>query len=83
MAGKNTAAFGIFRTIDQTERAANALMAAGFSTQDISVLMSDTHSTREFGLVRYGLDQARRAGLTKKDVLNCLAWSKFCRLMKR
>jgi DNA polymerase (family X) len=44
---------------------------------------TDSHSTREFGLVRYGLDQARRAGLTKGDVLNCMAWSKLARVMKR
>jgi DNA polymerase (family X) len=35
---------------------------------------TDAHSTREFGTVRYGIDQARRAGLDKKSVLNCLAW---------
>lgn len=46
-------------------------------------ISTDAHSTREFGFVRYGLDQARRAGLTKGDVLNCLPWSKLIRLMKR
>ena len=27
---------------------------------------TDAHSTREFGTIRYGIDQARRAGLDKK-----------------
>jgi DNA polymerase (family 10) len=33
---------------------------------------TDAHSTREFWLVRYGVDQARRAGLSAEQVLN--AW---------
>jgi DNA polymerase (family 10) len=44
---------------------------------------TDAHSTREFGLIRYGLDQARRAGLTRADVLNCLSWGELRRLMNR
>jgi DNA polymerase (family 10) len=44
---------------------------------------TDAHSTREFGLVRYGLNQARRAGLTKADVLNCMPWSQLRHLLKR
>jgi DNA polymerase (family X) len=47
------------------------------------VVSTDAHSTRELGLVRYGLDQARRAGLTKDDVLNCQPWEKLSRLMQR
>lgn len=46
-------------------------------------ISTDAHSTREFGLIRYGLDQARRAGLAKSDILNCLPWNKLCGLMKR
>jgi len=46
-------------------------------------ISTDAHSTREFGLVRYGLDQARRAGATKENVLNCQPWSDLARLMKR
>jgi DNA polymerase (family X) len=44
---------------------------------------TDAHSTRELGLVRYGLDQARRAGLTKEDVLNCQPWGKLSRLIRQ
>ena len=44
---------------------------------------TDAHSTREFGTVRYGIDQARRAGLDKKSVLNCLPWSTLAPLFRR
>src|SRR6201997_3817395 len=48
MAGKNTAAFGIFASIAAAETAVDRLVAAGFSPQDISVLMADKESRREF-----------------------------------
>lgn len=48
MAGKNTAAFGIFKSGADAERAADALVSAGFSNSDISVLMPDQQSTKEF-----------------------------------
>jgi DNA polymerase (family X) len=46
-------------------------------------ISTDAHSTREFGLNRYGVDQARRAGLEKSDVLNCLPWGGLEPLFKR
>src|ERR1700743_1012092 len=48
MAGKNTAAFAIFPTRSAAESAVDRLVAAGFSNQDVSVLMSDTDNSREF-----------------------------------
>ena len=48
MAGKNTAAFAIFPTRAAAESAVDRLLAAGFSNEDVSVLMADTNSTREF-----------------------------------
>ncbi len=48
MAGKNTAVFGIYKTRAAAEGAADALVLAGFPNNDISVLMPDVHSTREF-----------------------------------
>ncbi len=48
MAGKNTAAFAIFPTRAAAESAVDRLVAAGFSNQDVSVLMSDNDSAREF-----------------------------------
>ncbi len=44
---------------------------------------TDAHSTREFGLIRCGIDQARRAGLEKTSVLNCLPWETLGRLLRR
>ncbi len=48
MAGKNTAAFAIFRSRAEAEIAVNELTAAGFSNQDVSVLMADKSGTRDF-----------------------------------
>jgi hypothetical protein len=48
MAGKNTAAFAIFPTQSAAEAALNQLTGAGFSRQDVSVLMADKSTTREF-----------------------------------
>lgn len=44
---------------------------------------TDSHSMGELDLVRCGLDQARRAGLRKADVLNSLPWNKLQRLFRR
>ncbi len=48
MAGKNTAVFGIYPTALQAERAVDTLIAAGFPSSDISVLLPDVRSTKEF-----------------------------------
>ena len=48
MAGKNTAAFGIFPTRVKAEAAVDQLHAAGFSHDDVSVLMADKNSSKEF-----------------------------------
>jgi Predicted permease len=48
MAGKNTAAFGIYQTRAQAEQGVDALTSAGFSNSDISVLMADSEGSREF-----------------------------------
>lgn len=52
MAGKNTAVFGIYSSGDHAERAVDTLLKAGFANQDISVLLPDTRSTREFAHVK-------------------------------
>jgi DNA polymerase (family X) len=46
-------------------------------------ISTDAHSTREFGTVRYGIDQARRAGLEPASVLNCLPWPSLHPLFRR
>src|SRR3982074_372378 len=48
MAGKNTAVFGIYRSATEAERAVDTLIAAGFASSAISVLLPDTRSTKEF-----------------------------------
>lgn len=48
MAGKNTAAFGIFSTRSAAETAVDRLTAAGFSHQDVSVLMADQTGSKDF-----------------------------------
>jgi hypothetical protein len=47
MAGKNTAAFGIFKSRAQAERCVDALMSAGYRSDDISVLAPDQDTTKE------------------------------------
>ncbi|MGD9765865.1 MAG: quinol:electron acceptor oxidoreductase subunit ActD [Candidatus Binatia bacterium] len=46
MAGK--AVFGLFSSAQQAARAANELKAAGFTPNDISVLLPDQNATRDF-----------------------------------
>ncbi len=48
MAGKNTAAFGIYPTSAAAESAVDRLVSAGFSNQDVSVLMSDNKGSKDF-----------------------------------
>jgi Protein of unknown function (DUF3341) len=48
MAGKNTAVFGIYKNSAQAERAVDRIVAAGYSHNDISVLLPDTQSSKEF-----------------------------------
>lgn len=48
MAGKNTAAFGIYKSRATAEAAVDQLVSAGFSNQDVSVLMSDNQGSKDF-----------------------------------
>ncbi len=47
------------------------------------VISSDAHSTGGLGVLRYGVQQARRAGLAKTDVANTLPLAKFQQLVKK
>jgi DNA polymerase (family 10) len=60
---------------DNARRAAAAGVMIAVST--------DSHSIRELDLVRCGIDQARRAGLRRANVLNTLPWQKLQRLFRR
>jgi len=48
MALKNIAVFGIYHSANEAERAVDHLLNAGFSDSDISVLLPDESSTRDF-----------------------------------
>ena len=47
MAGKNTAAFGIFKSRVAAEKCIDTLLGSGFRNDDISVLAPDVDATRE------------------------------------
>jgi DNA polymerase (family 10) len=46
-------------------------------------ISTDAHSTGEFDLIRCGIEQARRAGLDRREVLNCLELAEFRRRIAR
>ena len=48
MAGKNTAAFGIYRTRLDAENGVDALRDAGYRATDISVLFPENEGTKDF-----------------------------------
>jgi hypothetical protein len=48
MAETKTAVFGIYSNAAEAETGAKTLMASGFSNDDVSVLLADIESTREF-----------------------------------
>jgi hypothetical protein len=48
MAGKNTAVFGIYPDRASVENAVDALVSAGFRTEDISVLLPENVGTKDF-----------------------------------
>lgn len=50
MAGKNTAAFGIYSNRAEVENAIDAMKAAGFRTTDISVLFPENEGTKDFAI---------------------------------
>ena len=48
MAGKNTAAFGIYQDRATAEAGVDQLKSAGFSNDDVSVLMADRQGSKDF-----------------------------------
>jgi DNA polymerase (family X) len=47
------------------------------------VISSDAHSTAGLNVLRYGVLQARRAGLTAEDVANTRSWPEIRKMLKR
>ena len=50
MAGKNTAAFGLYSDRAQVDVGVHALLTAGFRNEDISVLFPDNEGTKDFAM---------------------------------
>jgi hypothetical protein len=70
MAGKNTAVFGIYPSGERAEHAVDTLISAGFLSGDISVLLPDTRSTREFAHVKETkAPEGATAGVTTGGVI--------------
>jgi hypothetical protein len=53
MAGKNTAAYAIFRSRTDAENAVDSLLAQGFRNEDVSVLMQDNAGTKDFATEKH------------------------------
>ena len=81
-ARKNGCFFEINASPDRLDLSAENAGSAHAAGIKIAV-STDAHSMREFDNVIYGLNQARRAGLDKNSVLNCLPWNKLSRLFRR
>jgi DNA polymerase (family X) len=74
--------FEINSSPDRLDLSAENARVAGEAGVKIAV-STDAHSTREFGTVRYGIDQARRAALAPASILNCLTWTTLQPLFRR
>jgi len=78
MEDKKTAVFGLYQTTMQAEQAVDRLMAAGFASDDISVLLPDNRSTKEFAHEKNtkapeGTATGATAGAALGGTLGCLA----------
>lgn len=74
--------FEINSSADRLDLPAEYARAARQAGVKIAVT-TDAHSTREFGTIQRGIDQARRAGLEPASVLNCLPWESLERRFRR
>lgn len=63
--------------LDLSAEHARMAKAAGI----LIAISTDSHSTGEYGTIRYGIEQARRAGLTPADVLNSRGLNDFLTLV--
>jgi DNA polymerase (family 10) len=65
--------------LDVSAENARLLRAAGIGI----AISTDAHSAPEYRTIRYGIEQARRAGLEKADVLNCQPLEGLLKLFTR
>ena len=62
----------------------NEVQCAAARKHGIPIVISiDAHSTAGLSAMRYGVNQARRAGLTKSDVANTRTWLQLKKLIGR
>ena len=73
MAGKNTAAFGIYRDRISVDRAVDALRAADFRNTDISVLLPENKGTKDFAKAPEGTTTGATSGAVIGGGLGWLA----------
>ena len=76
MAGKNTAAFGIYPNQTAVEEAVETFKRAGFRNADISVLFAENAGTKDFALEKHTkAPEAAVAGATSGAILGgALGW---------
>ena len=74
--------FEINSSADRLDLSAENARLASAARVKIAVT-TDAHSTREFGTVQRGIDQARRAGLEPASILNCMPWNLLQPLFRR
>jgi hypothetical protein len=76
MAGKNTAAFGLYQTQGDVEYAVDALRAEGFRNTDVSVLFPDNRGTKDFAVEKNTkAPEGTAAGVTSGAVIGgALGW---------
>lgn len=62
----------------------NDILCAAAKTHHIPIVISsDAHSPEGLDVLRYGILQARRAGLTKQDVANTRTWGQMKKLLAK
>jgi DNA polymerase (family 10) len=81
-AKQNGCFFEINSSPDRLDLSAENARLASVAGVRIAI-STDAHSTREFQTIRYGIEQARRAGLEKASVLNCLPLTGLTKLLAR
>lgn len=81
-ARQNGCFFEINSSPDRLDLSADNARMAKVAGVKIAI-STDAHSTREFQTMRYGIEQARRAGLEKASILNCSSFSELTRLLAR
>lgn len=65
--------------LDVSAENARLVRAAGIKVS----ISTDSHSTGEYRTIRYGIEQARRAGVESVDVLNCETLDGLLKLLAR